>query len=164
MINYIKVFKHLFFIPFFIISSCNLFKSNKVPSSDIKSASSWSSNDEKPSFSECEDLDKNESFNCFESIVSESILKYISEEIIEVNGEIDEEINIVINVDKEGFFSLLSIDASDFVKNSIQGIDEIIENAVYNIPQALPAVKVNVEEYVNTKFELPIRILSQESL
>tara|TARA_B100000959_G_C14862691_1_gene574927 strand:- start:621 stop:1115 length:495 start_codon:yes stop_codon:yes gene_type:complete len=164
MINYIKVFKHLFFIPFFIISSCNLFKSNKVPSSDIKSASSWSSNDEKPSFNECEDLDKKESFNCFESIVSESILKYISEEIIEVNGEIDEEINIVINVDKEGFFSLLSIDASDFVKNSIEGIDEIIENAVYNIPQALPAVKVNVEEYVNTKFELPIRILSQESL
>ena len=162
--NYIRVFKSLFFISFFIISSCNLFKSNKVPSSDIKSASSWSSNDEKPSFNECEDLDKNESFNCFESIVSESILKYISEEIIEVNGEIDEEINIVINVDKEGFFSLLSIDASDFVKNSIQGIDEIIENAVYNIPQALPAVKVNVEEYVNTKFELPIRILSQESL
>ncbi len=164
MINYIKVFKHLFFIPFFIISSCNLFKSNKVPSSEIKSASSWSINDEKPTFNECEDLDKKESFNCFESIVSESILKYISEEIIEVNGEIDEEINIVINVDKEGFFSLLSIDASDFVKNSIQGIDEIIENAVYNIPQALPAVKVNVEEYVNTKFELPIRILSQESL
>jgi len=164
MMNYIRVFKSLFFISFFIISSCNLFKSNKVPSSDIKSASSWSSNDEKPSFNECEDLDKNESFNCFESIVSESILKYISEEIIEVNGEIDEEINIVINVDKEGFFSLLSIDASDFVKNSIEGIDEIIENAVYNIPQALPAVKVNVEEYVNTKFELPIRILSQESL
>ena len=149
MMNYIRFFKHLFFIPFFIITSCNLFKSNKVPSSEIKSASSWSINDEKPSFNECEDLDKKESFNCFESIVSESILKYISEEIIEVNGEIDEEINI---------------DASDFVKNTIEGIDEIIENAVYNIPQALPAVKVNVEEYVNTKFELPIRILSQESL
>ena len=164
MMNYIRFFKHLFFIPFFIITSCNLFKSNKVPSSEIKSASSWSVNDEKPSFNECEDLDKKESFNCFESIVSESILKYISEEIIEVNGEIDEEIKIVINVDKEGFFSLLSIDASDFVKNTIEGIDEIIENAVYNIPQALPAVKVNVEEYVNIKFELPIRILSQESL
>ena len=162
--NYIRFFRHLFFIPFFIITSCNLFKSNKVPSSEIKSASSWSINDEKHSFNECEDLDKNESFNCFESKVSESILKYISEEIIEVNGEIDEEIKIVINVDKEGFFSLLSIDASDFVKTTIKGIDEIIENAVYNIPQALPAVKVNVEEYVSTKFELPIRILSQESL
>ncbi len=163
MMNYIRFFKHLLFITFFIITSCDFFKSNKVPSSEIKSASSWSVNDEKPSFNECEDLDKNESFNCFESIVSESILKYISEEIIEVNGEIDEEINIVINVDKEGFFSLLSIDASDFVKNNIEGIEDIIENAIYNIPQALPAVKVNVEQYVNAKFELPIRILSQES-
>ena len=93
----------------------------------------------------------------------ESIIKYISEEIVDVNVEIDEEIKLVINVDKEGFFSLLSIDASDFVKNNIEGIEEIIENAIYNIPQALPAVKVNVEEYVNTKFELPIRIISQES-
>jgi hypothetical protein len=166
MMSYINFFKNFLFIFLFIflLSSCNLFKSNKVSSSDIKVASSWSSIDEKPSFNECEDLDKKESFDCFESIVSESILKYISDEIIEINGEIDEEIKLVINVDKEGFFSLLSIDASDFVKNKIEGIEEIVENAVYNIPQALPAVKVNVEEYVNTKFELPIRILAQESL
>ncbi len=116
-----------------------------------------------PSYTDCEDLNKQENFDCFGSIVSESIIKYISEEIVDVNVEIDEEIKLVINVDKEGFFSLLSIDASDFVKNNIEGIEEIIENAIYNIPQALPAVKVNVEEYVNTKFELPIRIISQES-
>ena len=59
---------------------------------------------------------------------------------------------------------MLSIDASDFIKDKIEGLEEFVENAVFSIPQALPAVKVNVEEYVNTKFELPIRILSQESL
>ena len=164
MMGYTKIFNHIFFILFFILSGCNLFKSSKVPSSEIKSASSWSLNDEHPSYSDCEDLDKEENFDCFGSIVSESIIKYISEEIVDVNVEIDEEIKLVINVDKEGFFSLLSIDASDFVKNNIEGIEDIIENAIYNIPQALPAVKVNVEQYVNAKFELPIRILSQESL
>ena len=162
--GYTKIFNHIFFILFFILSGCNLFKSSKVPSSEIKSASSWSLNDENPSYNECEDLDKKENFDCFGSIVSESILKYISEEVVDANVEIDEEIKLVINVDKEGFFSLLSIDASDFVKNNIEGIEDIIENAIYNIPQALPAVKVNVEQYVNAKFELPIRILSQESL
>ena len=164
MMGYTKIFNHIFFILFFILSGCNLFKSSKVPSSEIKSASSWSLNDENPSYNECEDLDKKENFDCFGSIVSESILKYISEEVVDANVEIDEEIKLVINVDKEGFFSLLSIDASDFVKNNIEGIEDIIENAIYNIPQALPAVKVNVEQYVNAKFELPIRILSQESL
>ena len=163
MMSFKRIFKNLFFIPFFIFFGCDLFKSSKVPASEIKSASSWSLNDEHPSYSYCEDLDKEENFDCFGSIVSESIIKYISEEIVDVNVEIDEEIKLVINVDKEGFFSLLSIDASDFVKNSIEGIEEIIENAIYNIPQALPAVKVNVEEYVNAKFELPIRIISQES-
>ena len=162
--GYTRIFNHIFFILFFILSGCNLFKSSKVPSSEIKSASSWSLNDENPSYNECEDLDKKENFDCFGSIVSESILKYISEEVVDANVEIDEEIKLVINVDKEGFFSLLSIDASDFVKNNIEGIEDIIENAIYNIPQALPAVKVNVEQYVNAKFELPIRILSQESL
>ena len=163
MMSFKRIFKNLFFIPFFTFFGCDLFKSSKVPASEIKSASSWSLNDEQPSYSDCEDLDKEENFDCFGSIVSESIIKYISEEIIDVNVEIDEEIKLVINVDKEGFFSLLSIDASDFVKNNIEGIEEIIENAIYNIPQALPAVKVNVEEYVNAKFELPIRIISQES-
>ena len=163
MMGYTKIFNHIFFILFFILSGCNLFKSSKVPSSEIKSASSWSLNDEHPSYSDCEDLDKKENFDCFGSIVSESIIKYISEEVVDANVEIDEEIKLVINVDKEGFFSLLSIDASDFVKNNIEGIEDIIENAIYNIPQALPAVKVNVEQYVNAKFELPIRILSQES-
>ena len=163
MMSFKRIFKNLFFIPFFIFSGCDLFKSSKVPISEIKSASSWSLNDEHPSYSDCEDLDIEENFDCFGSIVSESIIKYISEEVVDVNVEIDEEIKLVINVDKEGFFSLLSIDASDFVKNNIEGIEEIIENAIYNIPQALPAVKVNVEEYVNAKFELPIRIISQES-
>ena len=161
--GYTRIFNYIFFILFFILSGCNLFKSSKVPPSEIKSASSWSLNDEHPSYSDCEDLDKEENFDCFGSIVSESILKYISEEVVDANVEIDEEIKLVINVDKEGFFSLLSIDASDFVKNNIEGIEDIIENAIYNIPQALPAVKVNVEQYVNAKFELPIRILSQES-
>tara|TARA_Y100000768_G_scaffold31654_1_gene20845 strand:- start:43 stop:537 length:495 start_codon:yes stop_codon:yes gene_type:complete len=164
MVSFKRIFKYLFFIPFFILSGCDLFKSSKVPASEIKSASSWSLNDEQPSYSDCEDLNKEENFDCFGSIVSESIIKYISEEVVDLNVEIDEEIKLVINIDKEGFFSLLSIDASDFVKNNIKGIEEIIENAIYNIPQALPAVKVNVEEYVNAKFELPIRIISQESL
>ena len=163
MMSFKRIFKNLFFIIFFIFSSCDLFKSSKVPASEIKSASSWSLIDEHPSYSDCEDLDKEENFDCFGSIVSESIIKYISEEIVDVNVEIDEEIKLVINVDKEGFFSLLSIDASDFVIINIEGVEEIIENAIYNIPQALPAVKVNVEEYVNAKFELPIRIISQES-
>ena len=163
MVSFKRIFKYLFFIPFFILSGCDLFKSSKVPASEIKSASSWSLNDEQPSYSDCEDLNKEENFDCFGSIVSESIIKYISEEVVDLNVEIDEEIKLVINIDKEGFFSLLSIDASDFVKNNIKGIEEIIENAIYNIPQALPAVKVNVEEYVNAKFELPIRIISQES-
>tara|TARA_B100001029_G_C15062537_1_gene459838 strand:- start:452 stop:952 length:501 start_codon:yes stop_codon:yes gene_type:complete len=164
MMGYTRIFNYIFFVLIFILSGCNLFKSTKVPSSEIKSASSWSSNDENPSYSECEDLNKKENFDCFGSIVSESIIKYISEEVFDVNVEINEDIKLVINIDKEGFFSLLSIDASDFVKNNIEGIEEIIENAIYNIPQALPAVKVNVEEYVDVKFELPIRIISQESI
>ena len=100
--GYTRIFNYIFFILFFILSGCNLFKSSKVSSSEIKSASSWSSNDENPSYSECEDLNTKENFDCFGSIVSESIIKYISEEVFDVNVEINEDIKLVINIDKEG--------------------------------------------------------------
>jgi len=141
-------------------TSCEFFKSNKISQKDIKTASSWTSNDERPSFSECEDLNKNENIDCFNLVVTEAILTYMKQNMVDLNIDIDEQIKLFIKIDKEGYFSLGSIDASDFLKDNIQDFEILIENAIYNIPQALPALKVNVEEYVNIKLTLPIRILT----
>ena len=86
---------------------CQLFESNKVTPQEIKSASTWSEKDQEPSFTDCDGFDQAiDKKNCFESMISNSIMDYISENPWESSQYIDEEIVLNLHIDKEGYFFL----------------------------------------------------------
>ena len=141
---------------------CQLFESKKVTSQEIKSASSWSEKDQEPSFTDCDGFDQAiDKKNCFESMISYSIMDYISENPWESSKYIDEEIVLNLHIDKEGYFSLQDIERSKEISDAIPNMDESLEIAVSQIPQAQPAIKTNVGVFVATTLKLPIMISAQ---
>ena len=143
----------------FLFLGCHLFESTKVPSKEIKSASSWSDKDQGPNFIECSDFENDqEKKDCFESIISNTILDYLDQNPLESIESISEEINIVFKIDKEGYFSLEEFNGSNKINEAIPTLKEQLEIAVSLIPQAQPAVKTNVGTFVSTRLSLPIMI------
>lgn len=143
----------------FLFLGCHLFESTKVPSKEIKSASSWSDKDQGPNFIECSDFENDqEKKDCFESIISNTILDYLDQNPLESSESISEEINIVFKIDKEGYFSLEEFNGSNKINEAIPTLKEQLEIAVSLIPQAQPAVKTNVGTFVSTRLSLPIMI------
>ena len=141
---------------------CQLFESYKVTPQEIKSASAWSETDQEPSFIDCDGFDQAiDKKNCFESMISNSIMDYISENPWESSQYIDEEIVLNLQIDKEGYFSLLDIVRSKSIADAIPNMDESLEIAVSQIPQAQPAIKTNVGVFVATTLKLPIMISAQ---
>ena len=150
------------FIILFLFSGCHLFESTKVPSKEIKTASSWSEKDQGPNFNECDDFENDqEKQDCFESTISNSILDYLDQNLLESSESISEEINIILKIDKEGYFSLEEYNGSSKIDQAIPSLKEQLEIAVSLIPQAQPAVKTNVGTFVSTKLNLPIVITAQ---
>ena len=143
----------------FLFLGCHLFESTKVPSKEIKSASTWSDKDQGPNFSECDDFENDqEKKDCFESIISNSILDYLDQNLLKSTESISEEIIIVLKIDKEGYFSLEEFNGSSKIDEVIPTLKEQLEIAVSLIPQAQPAVKTNVGTFVSTKLSLPIML------
>ena len=156
-------YRHIYLSIFsFLLLGCHLFESTKVPSKEIKSASSWSEKDQGPNFSECDDFENDqEKKDCFESIISNSILDYLDQNLLESSESISEEINIVLKIDKEGYFSLEEFNGSNKIDEVIPTLKEQLETAVSYIPQAQPAVKTNVGTFVTTRLSLPIMITAE---
>ena len=150
------------FIILLLFSGGHLFESTKVSSKEIKTASSWSEKDQGPNFNECDDFENDqEKQDCFESTISNSILDYLDQNLLESSESISEEINIILKIDKEGYFSLEEYNGSSKIDQAIPSLKEQLEIAVSLIPQAQPAVKTNVGTFVSTKLNLPIVITAQ---
>ncbi len=147
----------------FLFTGCHLFDSTKVSSQEIAAASKWSSADIGPSFDSCDTLEVDEMKNCFREIVSTTIEEYLSSIIFEANNSVQEELLVLIQVDQEGYFSLVEVDFSSALVEAIPNIENILSDAINQLPQAKPAIKSNVGSFVVSQFQLPIRILAQES-
>ena len=153
----------LVLFPFFVIqlSSCDLFESTTVSSKEIKKASSWSKKDQPPSYSECESLDKEEQLECFQNIVSDRLMMTILEASFVASTPFEESIDLTIKVDKNGAFSLVEAEIPNSVLDALPYLESTLNDAVLNLPDALPATKTNVGVYVDTQFTLPILIRAQ---
>ena len=143
-------------------SGCHLFDSTKVTSKEIKAASTWSEKDQEPSFSDCDGFDQTiDKQNCFESMISNTIMDYIADNPWESSEYLDEEIILNLYIDKEGYFSLQEIEHSKEIVEAIPNMEESLQIAVSQIPQAQPAIKTNVGTFVATSLKLPIMISAQ---
>ena len=153
----------LVLFPFFVIqlSSCDLFESTTVSSKEIKKASSWSKKDQPPSYPECESLDKEEQLECFQNIVSDRLMTTILEASFVASTPFEESIDLTIKVDKNGAFSLVEAEIPNSVLDALPYLESTLNDAVLNLPEALPATKTNVGVYVDTQFKLPILIRAQ---
>ena len=153
----------LVLFPFFVIqlSSCDLFESTTVSSKEIKKASSWSKKDQPPSYPECESLDKEEQLECFQNIVSDRLMTTILEASFVASTPFEESIDLTLKVDKNGAFSLVEAEIPNSVLDALPYLESTLNDAVLNLPDALPATKTNVGVYVDTQFKLPILIRAQ---
>ena len=143
-------------------SGCHLFDSTKVTSKEIKAASTWSEKDQEPSFSDCDGFDQTiDKQNCFETMISNTIMDYIADNPWESSEYLDEEIILNLYIDKEGYFSLQEIEHSKEIVEAIPNMEESLQIAVSQIPQAQPAIKTNVGTFVATSLKLPIMISAQ---
>ena len=143
------------------LSSCELFAPTQVSSTEIKKASSWSSKDQPPTYAECDTLAQKEQLDCFQSIISEQLLQFISESNLIAKSPIDEEIVVQLKIDKEGFFSLAESQIPNTVKKALPELSTVLQQAVANLPKALPATKTNVGVYVDAQFSMPVHISAQ---
>jgi hypothetical protein len=158
-----EIFFKLFLIPLLVfqLTSCDLFESTTVSSKEIKKASSWTKKDQAPSFPECESLEKEDQLDCFQTIISEQLLMSIFDANFVATFPLDENIILTLKVDKKGVISLLEAEIPNSVLEALPDLETTLNDAVANLPQALPATKTNVGVYVDTQFTLPIQIRAQ---
>jgi hypothetical protein len=150
----------LFFMQF---TACHLFESTKVSNQEIAKASKWSANDIGPSFNACDGLEGSEATTCFKNTISTSISEYLFDNLSVANQTTEEELFLLLRVDEEGFISLDKVDLSNALRDAIPDLEQILTDAILQLPQAIPAIKSNVGTYVSTEFQLPVRIIAQES-
>ena len=152
MLNLIKKnikFSNKWLIILIINYSCT--NSLKVSDSEILSASSWSINDQLPTFEECVDLNGDEGLTCFRNIIATEMNKFMSDKTFPLDTA---QYKLTIKIDSEGNFILDKLSPD----NKLDSVSfTILKDAVSGIKRALPAVKTNVGEYVEVKFNLPFR-------
>jgi hypothetical protein len=140
-----------------LFSGCEYFET-KVPASEIQKATQWSAKDQFPSFAECEDLEISAQQTCFRSVLSDAITNYLAFKGLVADAPTQGNLTLQLLVDKAGHISLLKIDDPDDLSSKIADLTPAINQAVAQLPQALPATKTNVGTFVNITIELPIQI------
>ena len=155
MLNLIKNFNIKFYSKWllFVITlvSCD---SNflKVPDSEIQAASKWSSKDQPPSFPECENLKIEDQLICFRDKIETEMSNFLDNKVFPLDST---EYKLTLKIDTIGRFSLDKL-------LPLNKLDEkyllIIHEAVEQLPNALPAIKTNIGEFVEVKFSIPFKL------
>jgi len=156
-----KILPLLLSVLLILLSSCELFDSTTVSKKEIKKASTWSSKDQAPSFPECESLNKKDQMECFQDLISEYLMVSIAESNLVASSPIQASVVLRLKVDKKGVFSLEEAEISNDILEVLPDLETVLEDAVANLPKALPATKTNVGVYVDAQFSLPINISAQ---
>ncbi|MFK7748213.1 MAG: hypothetical protein AB8B65_07480 [Kordia sp.] len=110
--------------------------------------------DEFPSFSNCDQLEKEAQKKCFFQTLTNQIYGRLSENNLIVTKTINDTIKVALYIDTLGIVKVSSIEKSDSTHKYIPTLDSLITTSIDNLPKALPAHKRGIP--VTTKFILPI--------
>ena len=124
----------------------------KVSQSEIESSSSWTSNDQPPSFPECENLEIDDQLICFRNKIEIEMNSFLKDKVFPLDTT---EYILTLRVDTIGNFTLNNLLPKDKLDKKLV---LIIQEAVEKLPNALPAIKTNVGEFVEVKFNLPFKL------
>ena len=147
-------------ILFFVVQGCEYFNTTTITSKQIKDQSLWKDKDQAPSFDDCNDLEGEDNLTCFKETISDNISYALSQYDFITSEPLDREVVFVIEIDLEGYFSLVNVEDEYDVISKIDSLYTEFESIVASLPQALPAIKTNVGIKVKTKLKLPIRIIA----
>ena len=147
-------------ILFFVVQGCEYFNTTTITSKQIKDQSLWNDKDQAPSFDDCNYLEGEDNLTCFKETISDNISYALSQYDFITSEPLDREVVFVIEIDLEGYFSLVNVEDEYDVISKIDSLYTEFESIVASLPQALPAIKTNVGIKVKTKLKLPIRIIA----
>lgn len=141
-----------------ICTSCNYFSGDKnnVNRSGIDTIVDFSTVDVSPSFKECEDLLDAEKTGCFRKQIREKFAKRLNRYIFSSKEDIDETIILVLNINQNGKIAVENVASSEYIKENLPELSEILMQMVDSIPNLYPAIKRGIP--VTTQYKLPIRI------
>jgi len=148
------------FVVFF--ASCDYFNAKKItPEAILKEelkTFKWDEVDQYPTFLSCDSaLIKLDKKICFESTLSNYILKHLQQEKIVVTKPVKDTIMISFQVSKQGVLSIRDIKVGDSTKQQIPKITTKIKESIIELPKIYPALKRG--QQVKIVFKLPIIIL-----
>ena len=124
----------------------------KVPETEIQAASKWSSNDQPPSFPECEDLKIEDQLICFRDKIETEMSNFLDNKVFPLDST---EYKLTLKIDITGSFSLDNLSPQNKLDNKSF---LIIQEAIAQLPNALPAIKTNIGEFVEVKISIPFKL------
>lgn len=141
---------------------CEYFSTSTHTPQQIKQASQWSKEDQQPAFESCEDQAEEDRFDCFKNSISTAVYDALYVDQLVANQILDEEIVLVLEVDKTGEIALVEIENSGAVLDALPALSSVLESAIASLPAAIPAQKANVGVAVTAQLKLPIRVTASE--
>ena len=143
--------------------ACNFIDLRQVSQNEIKKASEWSKTDQIPSYNECEKFKTLEDQKkCFQETLIDLIYSGLTNKELKSEEEVSSELIIQIKINENGNFSLDSVVDPNNIIGKIPNLKKYINQTIQNLPDAMPAIKTNVGLFVNVKFSLPIKIISNK--
>jgi hypothetical protein len=113
--------------------------------------------DTPPSFGKCNAIiDKQEKTDCFYEEIHKELSLSLQEQKIKVRQNINETVEVVITIHADKKVTLKSIEASEQLYEQIPEFKKILENAIADLPEMIPANKKGIP--VTSEYKLPVRI------
>ena len=149
------------FLLVILLTSCEYFNVKKTSSEAILNEElktfNWNDVDEYPTFSLCDSLSaKQEKKQCFTSVLTGHIFKYLQDEIIVVTQDINDTIDLKLQVSETGTIILLETKVDSLTIQEIPNINNLLAKSLDSLPKIFPAIKRG--QQVTTEFKLPIII------
>lgn len=147
----------IYFFLLLLNTSCSYFSTDT--SSDIQQLDTivdFTKVDVSPSFKVCDNLIDEAKNKCFRANMHQQITKSLRKVKFATKKKIDEEIQVILQIDKGGKITLQEIQASDFLKEELPDLLPLLNKTIKKLPTLKPATKRGIP--VNTHYTLPVRI------
>ena len=110
-----------------------------------------------PTFTSCDSLTgKENKKQCFENTLRDILNSNLSQYHIVVSESIEDTVQLKITIDKEGNFSINSIESDPLTKQEIPQLDSLLRRSLDSLPKIFPAIKRS--QQVTTQFNFPVII------
>jgi hypothetical protein len=146
--------------------SCDFFKKPVVTEEVLVAQEKESINlntvDIFPSFSNCDELEKELQKTCFFQTLTDQIYEHLTQNNLRVTKSIRDTIQVELHIDTLGIIKISQIQKKPYTAKYIPTLDSLIKVSVENLPKASPAYKRGIP--VTTKFMLPIILNVEEQI